>query len=228
MKVKFIVILVVCVLVIMLAFIVAMATRRAHYSISGAAEQSDDELDSGEDPPFSNYEEALKKHFAQPPRHIIDLTARADGDTINFLRLYPKTTITAVLSKTGASPFVDAGEKPEGAVKTVKVDYADFLQDTDEKADFVYLDPPWDSAGLHAVDANGKRRDIASIVNMVFDRGIAPCVVLKAPFKFRTAEFSSHLHAPLVVHPIGRSRARHSNVSSWLLVADKRGFLGQY
>lgn len=273
MKIRAIVAFVICVLVIVLAIIVAVLIRRIQdpivMPVAGAAEDSaddsEDDLDCTRNPddgmkgvretPYSTLlphqakevELALKKHFTVAPQHIIDATAHVGGDTINFMRMYPKAAITAVEVKPDTFRALVANvrraeqnqkdsQRPQGAIKLVNNDCITFLQATNEKADFVYLDPPWGGKGyrnlktmsLYLIDAKGKKWDIAAVVELVFDRNIAPCVVLKAPFNFRTAEFSSHLNVPLTVHPIGRSKSRHSSVSYWLLVAGKCDLRGKY
>ena len=81
---------------------------------------------------------------------------------------------------------------------------------------------------LSLSDSAGTKWDASEVANLVFQRGIAPYVVLKAPFNYRTAEFSSRLDVPISVHPVGRSLARHSGVSYYLIVAGEGVMKGGY
>lgn len=258
MRARAIITLIICILVVILAIIVAVAYTMApaRRRVAGAAEQSDESEDDlpeelSRETRYSTLrphqarevESALRKHFGTPPQRIIDATAHVGGDTLHFMRLYPNADLIAIEVNPSAfrqlSANVSQAEEHseyKGVIKLVNGDAVTFLQNTPEKADFVYLDPPWGgpeykaqkSVGLHLFDAAGKKWGIADVANLILDRGVAPCVVLKAPFNFRTAEFSSRLDAPLTVYPIGRSKARHSSVSSWLLIADKRGRRNKY
>jgi hypothetical protein len=257
MRARAIITLIICVLVLILAIVVAstMAAHRRTAAI-GAGEQSDESEDDLPDIPSRGerystlrphqareVESALRKHFGAPPRRIMDATAHVGGDTIHFMQLYPKSDIIAIEVNPSAFKQLSANVSQvkessghQGEIKLVNGDAVTFLQNTSEKVDLVYLDPPrggpecnmQKSVGLHLFDAAGKKWDIAAVANLVLDRGIAPCIVMKAPFNFRTAEFSAHLGAPLTVYPIGRSRARHSSVSCWLLIADKDGRRNKY
>ncbi len=253
MRARAIITLTICILVVILAIIVALAIAPARRRAAEQPNESEDDLPDDPSPgarhstlrPHQAQEvgSALRKHFGAPPRRIIDATAHTGGDTVHFMQLYPKADLIAIEVSPSAFRQLSAnvGRAEErsgygGAVTLVNGDAVTFLQNTPERADFVYLDPPWGgpecgaqkSVGLHLLDAAGKKWDVAEVARLVLDRGIAPCVVLKAPFNFRTAEFSSRLDAPLTAYPIGRSEARHSGVSCWLLVADKRGRRDKY
>lgn len=259
--------LTVCILVIVLVLILAAVVYavgefQAHRTLSailGAAEPAAPGTeDDGPEPvatvasskystlqPFQvkEVEAVLKKHFTDP-RHIIDATAHIGGDTTNFMRVFPKATVTAIEIKgdTYAALVKNAraAEKrlgrPEGTIRAVHANCVTFLQTTSEKADFVYLDPPWGGPkyrelkkmDLYLTDAKGKRWDTADIVNLILQRGIAPCVVLKAPFNFRTGRFSSRVDVPIAVHPIGQSSSRQSGVSYYLIVAGREMMKGEY
>lgn len=256
MKLKGLVVLIVCVVLIVLAIVASVVLHGSDKPVVGAAENTQDSnleqgvQDSVRETRYSSLrshhiaevQAVLKKHYPVA-RHIIDATAHVGGDTINFMKTYPEATVTAIEVKPATFRAllnnIGAAEKeqgrPEGSVRLVNMNCIKFLQETTEKADFVYLDPPWGGPkysrecrlNLYLTDPEGKRWDVSKVVNLVFSRGISSSVVLKAPFNFKTSDFSSRVDVPLTVHPIGQSKTRDSDVSYWLLIVGK-GMQGKY
>jgi hypothetical protein len=135
-----------------------------------------------------------------PPSVVIDATANVGCDTINFRRMWPSATITAlevdapthhllqqnmdnldrVLSVKGVAP-----------VTTVNVNCVAYLSASATKADLVYFDIPWGGPEYYKAPSMKlvlDGRPLGEIVRQCLTN-VSPLVVIKVPVNADMEEF---------------------------------------
>lgn len=146
---------------------------------------------------------------------ILDATAHIGADSVNFLKLYPRSTVTsveinpdvAIVLKRNMRTFISRlGLKPSQS-KVVVGDARDHIV----KADIVYFDPPW--LGARDIPRLGDE-PLAKYVKLAAMRG-ARVIFVKVPREANYAQFIDDVGISAHTYDIKNSKS--GKLSYWLI-----------
>jgi predicted RNA methylase len=162
------------------------------------------------------------------PNIIVDATCHIGGDVIHFSKLWPEVSIVAI-------------DNDPKAIECLKINIANFcsnsqrisifcedsvqwLQNTTQKVDLVYFDPPWGGpsySGEDEVSLFLSEKPIADIINSVLNKKITRKVLLKVPRNFSHSQFANQIEGQVIVYHIKKPKKKNIIAYSLILVVSE-------
>lgn len=155
---------------------------------------------------------------------IIDATANIGGDSINFMRLFPKAKIVSLEIDTKISYILQRNmnnlsnilkntafpdqEKLSYDTRVINISAVKYFEES-RYADVIYFDPPWggpDYLLSEKLELFLDNISIGSIINNIIRKGTTPLVILKLPMNANIDIIKSEIHdANFQIHDIYNS-----------------------
>jgi hypothetical protein len=140
----------------------------------------------------------LERIFPVSPLIIVDGTCHIGADSINFFQTFKTATIYAIDSDPEAINCIQQNVDTVGGrdrFNIVNEDFLSWMERERVKADFYYLDPPWDE-NYHipkeiGVYLNGVL--IEQIINRIFELKLTAKVLVKVPRNFSCPAFKASI-----------------------------------
>lgn len=138
------------------------------------------------------------------PRTIVDCTCHIGGDSLNFATLFPKANIVAIDNDLNALKClchnIEMSKVEMDGFTVIHSDCVNWIQKVGFPADLYYFDPPWGGPSYsqdESINLYLGGEKIANVVNMVLEKNLTRCILLKAPRNFSYESFSEDIKGEL-------------------------------